>query len=74
MYPSREMIEGAVRIGTISTEYHGDAEKVWLTAATVKILVKAARWALKLVDEANPPALEEDERRAKRRPVRRGFR
>lgn len=67
MKPSRKEIEDAIKTATIRTEDIPDTSGISFEVGKLRMLVKAARWALELIDNDNPPALPEDLTMMKRR-------
>jgi hypothetical protein len=60
MTPSREEIEAAIHRIMITTEDLPDTTGVFIVVSRLRVLVKAARWALELLDDDNPPLLPEE--------------
>lgn len=60
MTPSREEIEAAIKTATIWSEDIPETSGILIQVKKLRALIKAARWALELVDDDNPPLLPEE--------------
>lgn len=67
MKPSRVEVEAAIKTATVWCGDHPDTYGVMIEVGKLRALTKAARWALELVDDDNPPLLKEELKGFKRR-------
>lgn len=65
MKPTREEVEAAIKTARLWTDDRKDTDGVVFNVKKLLDLTTAARWALELIDDDNPPLLPEDMERMK---------